>query len=275
MENKKIHGVLTLVLLAYSLLSQAQQTLSGSFSHREEKDASSYHLEKAPSRMNQLKALYRPEQIALLEKLNRADLAHLPQLAALVVPDQWDSAELNYSPLPRQYAGVGQCSKILVLDLPSQVFGGYEAGRLVRWGPINSGGRESPTPPGFFHLNWKSQGRYSTVNPTWYMRWYFNVDNAEGQAFHAYSLPGYPASHACIRLLERDARWLYQWGESWELGARPGDIRKYGTPVLILGEYRFQESPPWQSLEWLRRGIQPPPGPVNADCSGPRPASLP
>jgi hypothetical protein len=199
-------------------------------------------------------------------------MAHLPQVAALVVPDRWDLDELSYSPLPREYAGVWQCSKIMILDLPSQVFGGYETGRLVRWGPISSGRMQSPTPQGFFHLNWKSQGRYSTVNPNWYMRWYFNVDNLEGRAFHAYSLPGYPASHACIRLLERDARWLYEWGESWELGTRSGEIRNYGTPVLILGAYRFEEHPPWQSLEWLHQEIPLPPTPVTG-CSSP--ASVP
>jgi len=275
MKHGKRYGFLALVLLGYFLSSQAQKPLRDSLSHRKDEGAISYHPENPPFGISQLKALYSPEQIALLEKLNRADAAHLPRVAALVVPDRWDSEELSHSPLPRRYVGVGQCSKILVLDLPSQLFGGYEAGRLVRWGPISSGRMHSPTPQGFFHLNWKSQGRYSTVNPNWYMRWYFNLDNFEGRAFHAYSLPGYPASHACIRLLERDARWLYQWGESWELGTQPGEIRNHGTPVLILGAYRFDETPPWQSLEWLRQEIPLPPFPVTAGCSGPSPAPLP
>jgi hypothetical protein len=264
-----------LALLGYFLSSQAQETLRDSLFLQTNEGEISYHLEKPPSGSNQLKALYSPEQIALLEKLNRADIAHLPRAPVLVVPERWDPDELSYSPSPRKYVGVGQCSKILVLDLRSQVFGGYEAGRLVRWGPISSGRMDRPTPQGFFHLNWKSRGRYSTVNPTWYMRWYFNVDNVSGRAFHAYSLPGYPASHACIRLLERDARWLYQWGESWELGSKPGEIRKYGTPVLILGGYRFDEPPPWQSPARLGQEIPLPPSPVNTDCSGLRNSTLP
>jgi hypothetical protein len=107
------------------------------------------------------------------------------------------------------------------------------------------------------------------------MRWYFNIDNASGRAFHAYSLPGYPDSHACIRLLERDARWLYQWGESWELGSQPGEIRNHGTPVLILGAYRFDEPPPWQTPARLGQEISLPPSPINTDCSGLRNATLP
>jgi hypothetical protein len=87
------------------------------------------------------------------------------------------------------------------------------------------------------------------------MRWYYNFSNSEGRAFHAYSLPGYPASHACIRLLTRDARWLYSWGDSWELGARPWEILQSGTPVLILGQYAFGQPPPWRSPEFLAQGI--------------------
>jgi lipoprotein-anchoring transpeptidase ErfK/SrfK len=82
---------------------------------------------------------------------------------------------------------------------------------------VSSGGRNNPTSAGSFALNWRSTGRASTVDPDWFMRWYFNFGNREGLAFHAYSLPGYPASHGCIRLLDRDAQWLFEWGQAWVL----------------------------------------------------------
>jgi hypothetical protein len=87
------------------------------------------------------------------------------------------------------------------------------------------------------------------------MRWYFNFGNEEGLAFHEYVLPGYPASHGCIRLLHRDAMWLYEWGEGWTLRA---DGRKAapGTLVSILGPYNFNAPPPWRSLAWLARTIE-------------------
>jgi hypothetical protein len=98
-------------------------------------------------------------------------------------------------------------------------------------------------------------GRSSTVDPDWFMRWYFNFRNHEGLAFHEYALPGYPASHGCIRLLQRDATWLYQWGEGWTL--RPdGRVEVPGTPVIIIGPYDFNAAPPWRSLAWLAREIE-------------------
>jgi hypothetical protein len=97
-------------------------------------------------------------------------------------------------------------------------------------------------------------GRCSTVNPDWYLPWYFNFDNRQGLAFHEYTLPGRPASHGCVRLLERDARWLYEWGEA-ATDCGPEGARREGTTVLILGHYDDQAPPPWQSEEWWQSKI--------------------
>src|SRR6266545_1125241 len=185
-----------------------------------------------------------PDQLALLEKLNRADAAHLRRLPVLVIPASGNYDELRHSPLPLTYGWARAFPKAIVVHLPSQVFGAYENGQLVRWGPISSGRATQSTPSGLFHLNWKSPGRHSSVDPDWYMRWYFNFDRKRGLAFHQYSLPGYgAASHGCIRLLDRDAKWLFNWGEP-------------GTPVLILGQYDFAAPPPWLSLDWLAQGVK-------------------
>lgn len=199
-----------------------------------------------------------PADLALLEKLNRADETHLGRLPAVVVPISWTDDELTYSVLPRRYAAAHASPTFLVVYLPGQLFGAYEFGTLVRWGPISSGGRASPSSPGFFNLNWRSPGRSSTVNPDWFMRWYFNFGNREGLAFHAYALPGYPASHGCIRLLDRDAQWLYEWGSSWLVDSRIR-ILAPGTPVLLVGEYDFGAPPPWRSTDWLSREVELPP----------------
>jgi hypothetical protein len=91
------------------------------------------------------------------------------------------------------------------------------------------------------------------------MRWYFNFGNREGLALHAYALPGYPASHGCIRLLERDARWLFDWGDTWILDTTETRVLRPGTPILIFGEYDFDAPPPWRSLHWLSQRVQLPP----------------
>ncbi len=214
-----------------------------------------YRVESRSSQSRPVRELFTDDQIALLEKLNRADRSHLDKLPQIAVPDSWDAGELALSPLPGRYSSSDAVSKLLVVHLPGQLFGAYEAGILVRWGPISSGGRDSPTPAGAFTLNWRSAGHSSSVNPNWFMRWYFNFGHREGLAFHEYSLPGLPASHGCIRLLERDARWLFEWGEAWTLDATGTQIVQPGTPVSIIGAYEFGAPPPWRSLTSLERSI--------------------
>ena len=87
------------------------------------------------------------------------------------------------------------------------------------------------------------------------MRWYCNFGSREGLALHAYALPGYPASHGCIRLLERDAQWLFEWGQPWVLDPTATRVLKSGTPVLIFGDYDFDAAPPWRSLTWLAQPV--------------------
>lgn len=204
-----------------------------------------YHIEAVRGGRD-LRARFTDWRLGILEQLNRMDGDHLGRARELVVPDEWTSDELAYSPFPALYVSASTCGKLLIVDQPAQAFAAYEAGRLVRWGPVSSGRRGSVTPDGLFHLNWKSRGRHSTLNPDWFMPWYFNFENRIGLSLHQYSLPGRPASHACIRLLERDARWLFEWGEE-SLVSRRGTIVKDGTPLRIVGQYDFGAPPPWRS----------------------------
>ena len=214
-----------------------------------------YGLESGGSVSN-LKTRFNSSQLELLQKLNRVDLDHLARLGRIVSPDIWLEDQLLYSPLPRLFPGGDSCAKLILVYQPTQVFGGYEYGRLVRWGPISSGRQASPTPAGLFHLNWKSDGRPSTVDPDWFMPWYFNFGNTEGYSFHEYALPGRPASHACVRLLGVDARWLHDWGEEWRLGPSGRNVLATGTPVLILSSYDFSAPAPWRSLMFLSRRVE-------------------
>jgi hypothetical protein len=221
-----------------------------------------YRIEPSPGGVTALTRAYSSEQIGILEKLNRADLNNLGRLPSLVVPEEWAGDELAYSVLPARYPSAEHLPKLLVVFVPGQIFGAYESGTLVRWGPVTTGARASPTPVGLFSLNWKSLGHTSTVDPDWFMPWYFNFANREGLAFHQYSLPGRPGSHGCIRLLERDANWLYDWGEEWQLDASRTRVLRPGTPVFIIGSYDFAAPPPWRSPEWLAGTIQLPPLPT-------------
>jgi hypothetical protein len=214
-----------------------------------------YRIETRADRTGSLQERFSESQLALLEKLNRADIGHLEQQRELVVPESW-SDELSYSVLPTRYASSEAWPTFLVVYLPGQLFGAYEFGSLLRWGPVSSGSRNNPTSAGTFALNWRSTGRASTVDPDWFMRWYFNFGNREGLAFHAYPLPGYPASHGCIRLLERDAQWLFEWGQTWLLDLSETRVLTSGTPVFIVGHYDFDAPPPWRSLSWLSTTVE-------------------
>lgn len=230
-----------------------------------------YRIESRSDRVATLHERFSESQKALLEKLNRADVGHLEQLPELVVPESW-ADELSYSMLPGRYPSSESWPTFLVVYLPGQLFGAYESGRLVRWGPVSSGGRTTPTSPGRFSLNWRSTGRASSIDSDWFMRWYFNFGNREGLAFHAYALPGYPASHGCIRLLERDAQWLFEWGQTWVLDPTATQVLAPGTPVFIIGRYDFDAAPPWRSLGWLSTTVElPPASTTDIDVPGPRP----
>lgn len=57
------------------------------------------------------------------------------------------------------------------------------------------------------------------------------ANKIHGVGFHAGQLPGYPASHGCIRLPAFMARWLF-------------DTTKTGTPVHIIPYYPLPEAAP-------------------------------
>lgn len=95
-----------------------------------------------------------------------------------------------------------------------------------------------------FSLNWRARTRSSTLSREWRLNWYFNFHNTRGLAFHEFELPGVPASHACVRLLARDAEWVYTWGQAWALDDK-GRLKAPGTPVVIIGAYAFGSPGPW------------------------------
>ncbi len=210
-----------------------------------------FHLEWVSGDREQLECRFDAAQLELLEKLNRIDRGRIAALEKIVVPDRWDLPEIAYSPLPRRFTWAAYFPKAVVVSKKLQAFAAYEDGRLVRWGPVSTGAAGSQTPGGLFHLNWRSRGWRSTVNRNWFLKWYFNFGNKRGHSFHEYELPGLPASHGCVRMLGRDAQWMYDWGDSWKLEQRGQRIAKQGTPVLILGTYDHAADKPWLAAETL------------------------
>lgn len=186
-----------------------------------------------------------PEQLGVLEKLNRVNLSRLKRLSTVVLPATWIEDENVYSPFPQEWTWAADKPKAIVVDQAAQAFGAYEYGRLVRWGPVSTGSY-GQTPSGLFHLSWRSRGHRSSIDPTWYLEWYFNFIPSRGIAFHKYSLPGQAASHGCVRMLERDSQWLFEWGDPPRKGVK-------GTPVLVLG--CPDRNKQWSTASFLQQQI--------------------
>jgi hypothetical protein len=95
--------------------------------------------------------------------------------------------------------------------------------------------------------NWKKKLSISTVSSEWKLPYNFNIHNIGGIGWHEYTLPGYPASHSCLRLLRKDAQWLYSYADTWIL-ARWCHYKGKGTAVMVFGDYNWGGRRPWKKL---------------------------
>jgi len=190
-----------------------------------------------------------PARLLLVLKVNRRDSLHVRTGDSLMVPTDTTADLLALSPFPRQVPGARDLAKLLLVSRRVQAFAAYQSGSLARWGPTSTGRESLPTPEGLYHTNWKDKERTSTFNEEWLLKWYVNLENFVGISFHLFDLPGYPASHSCIRLLEDDAIWLYDWVDEWKLDRNdPRRILKPGTPVVVFGAFAYGKKSPWRRL---------------------------
>jgi lipoprotein-anchoring transpeptidase ErfK/SrfK len=105
----------------------------------------------------------------------------------------------------------------------------YANGTLVGRAPVSTGMPDHPTPTGIFTVISKSRWHVSNIYSGAPMP-YMQRITWSGIALHAGKLPGYPASHGCIRLPEHFATRL--WALS-KIGARVIIARDEVAPVAI------------------------------------------
>lgn len=178
---------------------------------------------------------------------NRTDKAGFSQMDTVIVPTDLSGDIAYYLPFPLEVPYLKDINKIIFFSYPAQTFATYEKGLLTYTGPTNMGRKKDPTPTGLFFANWKAEETTSTFNDEWDLRWNVNIENKEGVGWHQYALPGYPASHSCLRLQEKDARHLYDWVDQWVLGDKETVLFK-GTPTIVFGSYNFDGPKPWLQL---------------------------
>ena len=179
--------------------------------------------------------------------VNRTDAANFAKMDSVIIPADLNGDIAYYMHFPFQVNYLDAVQKIIFFSYPTQTFATYENGVLIHTGPTNMGRKKDPTPTGLFYANWKSEKTTSTFNDEWELLWNFNIENKLGVGWHQYELPGYPVSHSCLRLREKDARYLYDWADQWILGDKES-IRVKGTPVIVFGSYNFDAPKPWLQL---------------------------
>lgn len=155
----------------------------------------------------------------LVMRINRINIQIHPGFV-LAIPKSQETHMLDYSPLPTQINPPGE--KLIYVSLGQHAFGAYNSnGAMEYWGPVSGGrgycpdiGRGCHTPLGRYMIQSKGGGGcYSTKFPVGrggapmpYCMFFHG-----GYALHgSYEVPGYNASHGCVRLFVNDARWLNQ-----------------------------------------------------------------
>jgi hypothetical protein len=115
-------------------------------------------------------------------------------------------------------AGAGEVTQVVV-SLADQLAYALNGDELVAVSTISSGNDEHPTPTGIFDVLDKQTMHRSIKYDNAPMPWMLRIDDY-GVALHAGHLPGYPASHGCVRLPSKFAAKLFK-------------SVAVGTPVLI------------------------------------------
>ncbi|QNM82501.1 L,D-transpeptidase family protein [Sphingomonas sabuli] len=143
-------------------------------------------------------------------------------------PKAYKDAAAAFGPLtlkPGEYRWAADAPKTgeakVVVDLLQQRFYVYRADRLVGVSTISSGKKGKETPLGLwkvFRKQVKGFSRKYDNAPMPYMQMY----DEKGIAFHAGKIPGYPASHGCVRLPLEFAKNVF-------------GVTKVGTEVIIEG----------------------------------------
>jgi len=179
--------------------------------------------------------------------INRVDENNLKKLDSLVIPTDFSGDIAYYMPFPLDIKILEEVNKVILFSYNTQAFATYQYGTLTHVGPTSMGREKDKTPTGLFFTNWKAEETTSTFNDEWELKWNFNIENKLGVGFHEYELPGYPASHSCLRLLEKDAKILYEFADQWVL-ENDQVVKLKGTPVIVFGSYDFSTKKPWYAL---------------------------
>ncbi|MCC6933321.1 MAG: L,D-transpeptidase [Deltaproteobacteria bacterium] len=124
---------------------------------------------------------------------------------------------------PPYSAKLKESTRYTVVDIASQSLACYEFGELKKVCIISSARKGYKNflgqwKVGFKEVNKKSK-KYGVKMP-------YAVQISGHYFIHQGHLPGYPASHGCIRLSAEDAQWYYSWAQTGDSGITVCDLGK-------------------------------------------------
>jgi hypothetical protein len=108
----------------------------------------------------------------------------------------------------------------IVVSLSEQRLYAYHGNELVAWSNVSTGKAGNDTPVGTFKITQKHIDHYSSIYNKAPMPYFMRLTD-DGVGLHAGHLPGYAASHGCIRLPLGMVKELYAHTAS-------------GTPVRVI-----------------------------------------
>lgn len=206
-----------LIILLSLLITTSSLANFGSFLCKQTDKFSCYKVKRGDSWQ---KLFTDEDQRDLVMRINRMNTRLYPGLK-IAIPKNLENADvMDFSPFPEQIAAPGQ--KLIIVSINPEVdaWAAYdEQGTLQHWGPVSAArgwcpdmGQGCHTKLGRFAVYRKEgPGCKSTKFPIGrggapmpYCM-FFNG----GFALHgSYEVPGYNASHGCVRLFVPDAEWL-------------------------------------------------------------------
>lgn len=168
----------------------------------------------------------------LIMRLNRMNTPLYPG-QVIAIPNHTADV-MSLSPMATSIDPPGKTT--IIVDPKQLAWGAYDStGNLVRWGPVAAGksycpdeGRSCRSPVGTFTVLNKQgsdciSSKFPIPNggaPMPYCMYFHG-----GFALHGSEVPGYNASHGCIRMFKEDAEWLNH------------DFVKVGSTKVIVESY--------------------------------------
>ena len=198
----------------------------------------------------------RPTDLQLAAALAASCIAALPASAQQVDISAGSIARTVAQLRPGQYVWAPEVAPagpmLLLINLSSQRAVLFRNGLPIGASTISSGRRGRETPTGVFTILQKHVVHYSSKYdsaPMPFMErltWY-------GVALHAGQLPGYPASHGCIRLPKGFAQLLYgvtSLGMTVVITDHPTTPRVAPTPAIVMNGAAGPYSAASANFDW-------------------------